>query len=275
MKGPGDETALAEAAEKPPRSAADPRMIERRRDVARAKARRRRRVFLASSAVAFLAIFGLVLIHSPVFGASDVVVSGSLHTSRSAVLSAAQLNGSPPLVDLSSASIARRVEELPYVKKAVVTLSWPSTVRIRIVERTPVAALTANGRRFALVDDTGRVLEVSATVPAGLPEITASGGVPPPGKWLSRSRRELALVAATMPESLVSRVQEVRDTRLGVACDLKGGIVALFGPPTSLRAKFVSLATVLAEGSLSGVALIDLRDPANPVLAPSLSVIDR
>lgn len=244
----------------------DPRIHERRVLVAREKGRRRRRVLAGVLVLAALAGGGLALVHSSLFGARHVEVTGSPHVARSEVVAVAGLAGAPPLVDLSPAAIARRLERLPWVETASVSLSWPTTVRIAVVARTPVAALRAGGG-WAVVDPTGRVLEDVASRPSSLPVVSAGDvPVPPPGGSLPRSVAALARVAAVMPESMVPEVTAVTLGRGGIVLQLADNMRALLGNTSLLRDKFVALKTVLVRADLSGISVIDLQVPSAPVL---------
>ncbi len=244
----------------------DPRIHERRVLVARQLGRRRRRRIVVAAVLVTLGLGGLALVHSSVFGAKNVEVSGDRHTPRAAVLRAAGLIGAPPLVDLDAAAIASRVDRLPWVASATVDISWPSTVSIRLKERVPVAAVQLAAGGFAICDPTGRVLEDVATRPPSLPLVATGGPVGPPGSSLAPAERELALVAADMPESMVRLSRVIVSSSEGAEVLLADGIKALVGSQASLTEKFVSLATVLHHGGLGGVAEIDLRVPSAPVL---------
>lgn len=243
----------------------DPRIQQRRVIVARALGRRRRRLIVAGLALLLLSSVGLVLVHTPLFGARDVEITGSAHASRAVVIGAAGLGGSPPLVDLSATAIRGRLERLPWVARAAVEISFPTTVHIRLYARTPVAAVSEGGGRYALVDPSGRVLSTGAVRPSGLPLIAASP-VPAPGRSLSPRAAELAVVAASMPEKMVHEVEKVAWGSGGITLALTGSLVAVLGDDTELAAKFEALATVLARVDLSGVHEIALQVPSSPVL---------
>lgn len=234
--------------------------------MAREQGRRRRRILLALVVCGALAGSALALLHSSVLGARHVEVSGSAHAPYATVVKVAGLEGAPPLVDLSAERIASRVEQLPWVEHATVAFSWPSTVRIRLTDRTPVAVVSAGAGRFAVADPTGRVLEILTTRPSGLPLIVTGREPPAPGHLLKGAGAILAKVAATMPESMVREVTDLRYASKEVVADLSNGLVAVLGGPSLLRDKFVALATVLAHGNLAGIGTIDLRVPGAPVL---------
>ncbi len=244
----------------------DPRIHERRVLVARQIGRRRRRRLLGLLAVVALVAGGFAVVHSSLLGARHVHVSGARHTARGAIIQAAGLSGAPPLVDVDAAAVARRVERLPWVATARVSIAWPSSVAISITERVPVAALPLPTAGFAICDPTGRVLEDVVTRPPSLPLVMGVARVGPPGSHLPASAAELTAVAGSLPESMVPRTMAIRPSSAGVEVDFSSGLVALIGGTGSLSQKFVALATVLAHGGLSGVGTVDVRVPTAPVL---------
>jgi cell division protein FtsQ len=244
----------------------DPRIQARRVDVARLLGRsRRRRIVVVAVMVAIAGgVFGLL--HSPVLGARHVTVKGAPVLARAEVIAVAGLKDSPPLIDLDAAVIAARVERLPWVAKAAVRISWPSSVSIRLTERTPVADVK-DGSRYAVCDPTGRVIETLGWRTHTLPLVTISGRPGPAGSMLPVQDRQLALVAATMPEALVRKTLEVAlSPTAGIVVVLRDGITVDLGDAGSLIQKFVSLETVLARVPYSGPVEIDLRVAASPLL---------
>ncbi len=252
----------------------DPRIQARRVTVARQAGRSRRRRILAGLAGSALCVLGLALVHSSFLGARHVQVFGAPNIEASTVIAAAGLEGAPPLVDLNPASIASRVERLPWVLSAGVRIAWPSTVAINVTERTPVAAVSVPGASlsYAICDVTGRVLEVVSRRPRSLPVVVLGGrgaGVPGgPGSSLPPQDRAELEVAAAMPESMVAATKGIFPSSDGVLLALQNGPEAIVGDSSSLHEKFVALATVLAHGGLGGTGAIDLRVPSAPVLLP-------
>lgn len=242
-------------------------MQARKVEVARSAGRRRLRVLLAALALATVVVLALVVLHSPLLAARHVTIVGAEHTSAADVLSVTGLDRRPPLVDVSTAADASAIDRLPWVERATVMREWPAGIRIAIVERHPVAEVERAPGEYALVDPTGRVLEDTTVRVAGVALLTGARDVPAPGGALGRREDAAVEAAGALPVSLLARVSSVR---LGpgeqVVLQLTGGRRALLGPPSDLRAKMVSLATVLARVPLSGVVTIDLRVPADPVL---------
>jgi cell division protein FtsQ len=99
--------------------------------------------------VASTAAFGLVV--------NDVLVEGRGETSRDDIFAALSVARGTPMLDVDPAAARERIEELPWVKSAVVERQLPDVVFVRLVERVPLALWQKDGK-LALVDNDGRVL---------------------------------------------------------------------------------------------------------------------
>jgi len=243
-------------------------MIERRVEVARAAGRRRLRVVVIAVVLAVVAgsLFGLA--HSSLISARVVRIVGAVETPRAAILAVSGLGRDPPLVDVNTLADARAIERLPWIKTAKVSVSFPSSVRVVVTERRPIAAVPAGTRRVALLDATGRVLVDVDHRPAGIVLFTGLARPPAPGGSV-RGAAALLAAAAALPTSLLSRIATLRlKPVLGIVADLDPSTQVILGTTAALPAKFVALATVLSDVSLQGIATIDLRAPSDPVLTP-------
>ncbi|MEA3078322.1 MAG: cell division protein FtsQ [Actinomycetota bacterium] len=244
----------------------DPRIRERRVAVKRDEGRRRLRLLMAG--VGALAVGAVVyaVLRSPLLDVDTIRVRGAANTTPAEVATAGGLDRHPQLVDLDSAKVATRIESLPWVQRATVARRWPGTVEVTLLERTPLAAVPGDGG-WAMVDATGRVLEVAAEAPAGMPTITTPVAAPPPGSRVSTSTRGGLLVLQSLPGSLTTRILGIDvDDQGGLQLRLDGAPTVRFGPPTSVRPKLVAVATLLSRTNLRGVTSVDVRVPTAPVL---------
>jgi cell division protein FtsQ len=215
-----------------------------------------------AAAVSALALSGLA-------SARHVTVRGSVHTPDAAVVAAAGLAAAPPLLEVDPGTVAARVERLPWVARADVVRHWPDAVTITVVERVPVALADRHGG-VALVDATGRVLAWPSTAPAGLPILHSSTPAGAPGTVVGPTARAGSAVAAALPPALSGHVVGVSvGTGDTVTLDLGGGVSAALGQPSSLGAKFESLASVLAGVPIQGPAVIDVTVPQEPTVGRS------
>jgi cell division protein FtsQ len=252
-----------------PAAVVHPRVWQRRVAVLRDQGRRRLRWVVAGVVVLVVLCVGLVVLHTPLLALRHATVRGAQHSGPEAVLQAAGLLDHPPLIDVDPASVAARVERLPWVARAVVVRHWPDDVTITVTERSPVGSIARSGGGVAVVDAAGRVLAWQGAAPPG-PVLVAPVVPGPPGTVLADAARPALAVAAALPAALAGRVQQVAVGAGGVVTlDLGGGLRATLGRTDGLRAKLVALASVLAGAQVSGPAVIDVTVPGEPMVGPA------
>jgi cell division protein FtsQ len=209
---------------------------------------------------------GWVALRSPLLDVDRVEVQGASRTPPPDVLHAAHVRRGMAMVDVHEASAVRRLEALPWVARARVRRSWPSTVLISLEERQASAVTSADGSHWDVLDASGRVLEVRDSRPPGLVAIEGVGPAGPPGSTLADAGPALRLVLALSP-ALAARAD--------AAVALQGGEIALrllprgtvrFGRPVDLSAKVRAAETVLAQVDTHDLDTLDVRLPASPVL---------
>lgn len=247
----------------------DARIHRRRVEVRRAEGRRRLRVLLGVTGVLAFGGAGWVANGSALLDVDRVVVVDAVHTAPDEARLASSVRPGEPLSEVDQATVARRVEALPWVQTAVVSRRWPGEVRIRLVERRAVAVAPADDGSSALVDGTGRVLEWVAAPPA---ELAVLAGLPPaglPGSRLAPEGVAVLAVAVALPVELRARTAGVAPAAGGRGeVDLRlspDGMVRL-GVPDDLDRKFAAIRTVLAQVDVRNLAVLDVRRPDSPVL---------
>ena len=144
-------------------SGIDPRIRQRRVAVARHRGRRRLGIVVAGVIVVVVVLGGLGLLHSGLFSAKKVVVTGNHpHISTATILAAAGLAGHPPLISVNTGVVAAKVEKLPWIATARVSRNWPDHITIAVAERVPVASMAGPGTSWSEVDGAGRTVQVDA-----------------------------------------------------------------------------------------------------------------
>jgi len=252
--------------------AVHPRLWQRRVAVLRDHGRRRLRWVVAGVSVLAVLCLGLLVLHTPLLAVRHTTVLGAVHTPEGAVVKAAGLSGHPPLVDVDPGAAARRVEQLPWVARAVVARHWPDAVTVTVTERVPLGAVARSGGGGAEVDAAGHVLAWTTGAPTGLVLVVpvAPG---PPGTVLPAAARPALLVGANLPASVAAHVRRVVMGPGGsVTLDLGGGVTAVLGGTDGLRAKLEALASVLAAAAPRGPAVIDVTVPDQPTVGPPVAV---
>jgi hypothetical protein len=170
----------------------DPRLARRWAEVRRQQGRRRLKILLLIAIPAALVALAAGALYSPLLEVRQVRVSvrGAIPPSQLAVLSGAVPRG--PMIDVNTARIAAQIDAVPNLGGARVVRSWPTTVFVHVVARSPVAVVARAGVHpgqagWSTVDATGRVLANVASPGGGLPRLQGTGPVPAVGGWLEGS----------------------------------------------------------------------------------------
>ncbi len=95
------------------------------------------------------------------FRTDTIAVSGNTVLSRTNLLQAADIQNKADLRQLDIQPIQNRLEELPYVKAALVSRHFPAQIKIRIKERVPICYFNAD--QLYLIDRGGIVLPLPDT----------------------------------------------------------------------------------------------------------------
>lgn len=250
----------------------DPRIRRRRVEVGRDEGRRRLRLLLVGLAVVGLAVGAYGITRSPLLDVDDVVVQGTARVPHAEVVRTAGLSGRTAMVDLDGPTIARRVERLPWVEHAEVTKEWPGRVRIDVVERTPVAAVSVAAppgqpARWVLADVSGQVLDSAPAPAAGLVQVLTTQAPGAPGSSLAPATRAAVALAASFRSPLEGRVGRIVIGANGdLELTLDDRIQVLFGSPGEADRKLVALTTLVDRVDLKTAKSIDVRVPSSPVL---------
>ena len=252
----------------------DPRIRARRVAVQRDEGRRRlRRLF------AVMIVLGVVggawgITRTPVLDVDHVRVAGATRTGEQAVAAAAGIQRGDVLLTAPLGRAARSVAALPWVQTVQVRRAWPGTVKVTVVERTPIAALPTRDHQWVLVDAQARQLAVVKELDKSLVRIDADPIVAQPGTDLRGHTSAALQVAASIPATLRDRVVGLRPAAGGTVdgtVRLRDGHEASlrFGTPAQTAAKWLALLSVLDEADPARptpLAGIDVRVPAAPAL---------
>lgn len=216
----------------------------------------RRTVLIVVAVAVVIAIVATWLVaFSSVFGVRTVRVRGEKDIAAQRILSAAQVTQGTPLVRLDTESIARRVESIDGIYSARVSTSFPSTVVISVVERSPVGVVR-HGGRYVLVDRTGDQYRTVDHAPPHLPVF-----VVPVGTDARTTGGAVATVAAALPASIRARVRSIQALDPGaVTLLLTDGRVVAWGSVARSAEKARILPALLHQDGHQ----FDVTDPSRP-----------
>lgn len=230
--------------------------------------RRRSPVVICIGVLCFVLVLSgatFAALHSRLFSATTVLVTGEHHETVRQIERAAGLLAAPPLLSIDTSTIELHLEAaFPWIATATASVNWPHTVRIHVVERRPVAVVAGKLGSFELVDLTGRRLG-PARPSQSLPRIeyTASTGGPPTARGqVSGAAEPGLLVAATLPTAFAWQVAVIQVSAVGwVALHLDTPITFQLGPASDLLAKYEDIAAVIARTTLHAGDVVDVSVP--------------
>lgn len=223
-----------------------------------ARFRRRRRLALAVllAVLAAAALFGgrAALLHLAKFRVSEIDVQAPADLDPGMLRDASGLRTGLPLLTVDLDTARRRVAAVPQVASVTASRGWPSTVTLRVTERTPVA-LTDSANGPWLVDATGMAYQPAPKPPPALPKLSAgrvAEGDPATGAALS-------VLSALTPELR----QQLRAIEAGGPFDVRlrlaDGRQVLWGAAENSPRKAAVLAVLLTQsGSSYDVSAPDL-----------------
>lgn len=211
-----------------------------------------RAVVLVGAAIASLVAGAIAVSRSSVFHARAIEVSGASHLSSAAVVGRAGVSITSNVPWLDEAEVERRLVSHRWVASADVEAALPWTIRIRVVERTPVA-VALQGPLKVLVSGDGVVLGITDRSP-GLPviELPTLGpleGARPP------VRGATAVLEAMEPGMRAGVRRVVVQADGSVELWLSGRSRVRFGAPVGLARKLHALAQTMRWAEAQGEAI--------------------
>jgi len=228
----------------------------------------RRRILgrLAAALLALPVLGGgwLWLRDSPLVAVERVQVLGAHGPGAHAVEAALQEAGlHMTTLHVDVAALQAAVAPLRVVRAVRVSTGFPHTLRVRVIEQPPVAAMDIDGVRTAVAAD-GAVLG-PALLAHSLPSVPASTG-DRIGAMSVQSEGALAAlsVLGAAPPTLVGWIARVYDGREGLTVAMRNGLLIYFGDASRPHAKWAAAGRVLADPSSAGAYYVDVRLPERP-----------
>ncbi|HEY5857520.1 MAG TPA: FtsQ-type POTRA domain-containing protein [Aldersonia sp.] len=204
--------------------------------------RRHRRRWLWTT-LALLLVVGLTAAawFSPVLSVRKVSVVGTGGVPQEEVLAALDVPQGEPLLQVDTAAAASRVAQIPKVAQARVQRVYPSTVRVTISERVPVAFYDSPEGPHLI--DASAVAFAIESPPPGLPRLT----VPTPATGDPTTTVTLD-VLTTLPPPLRLQLGGIGATSISnIRLTLADGRVVIWGSATDSERKAAIALPLLAQ----------------------------
>jgi cell division protein FtsQ len=227
------------------------------------------RAVTATVAVLAVVLSAGVVLTSAIFDIQRIDVRGNRRLSDAEVVRLSGVETGTNLLLLPLADIRRSLLRSAWIDSADATRSLPSTLVLRVSERTAVAWVRGPGGYLALAGD-GIVVERGTGAPEGLVSLGTARSSLRVGGRMDGLEPQLR-VAASLSPSLRRNVEEAKAVGDEIELSLAGGATVLYGTVDSLRAKNAALASMLryARRNQIEVDYLDVRSPGAPALKPA------
>lgn len=247
----------------------DPRLLERRRNVAEDRAQRN--VGRLLRVLVGVLIVGMLvwLAFSPWLSVSLVRTTGVVSSDANSVLAENDVVAGTPMITLDSKEVEQALERDPWVRSAQVRLDWPDEVVVEIDERVPVLWVQSRGGW------TWRAVDGHAVPGSERPDETGARLLIPDTPDVGLDDSDVVRGAAEFAGALSDQLRAVTTMRLEAGelwSDVSGFQVRL-GRPVEMEAKAQSLIALLAE-DLSAESTLVLVAPKNPAVSTPTTVGD-
>jgi cell division protein FtsQ len=230
--------------------------------------RRVRPALTAAVAVVAVVLSLWVVTTSAFFHVQRIDVRGNRRLSDGEIVRRSGIRLRSNLLAVPLEEVERSLLHSPWIARADASRSFPSTLVLRVRERSPVAWVhDPNG--YAVIASDAIVIDRRAHLPAGLVALGASAVSVPVGGRIRGIRASLT-VASSLTPKLRSGVEEARVVEDEVELLLDGGAKVYYGEPALLRAKNAAIASMLRYAGKHDIeiAYIDVRSPTAPALKP-------
>ncbi|AYG04757.1 FtsQ-type POTRA domain-containing protein [Gryllotalpicola protaetiae] len=226
-----------------------------------ARTRRRRQLQFGIAGFVVLVLGGAVVTaYSPVMALRHIEVVGTHNVAASDVQQALRGELGTPLPLVKSADVRHALDDFRLIESYSTQLEPPSTLVVRITERTPLAVVK-QGSSYEVVDQAGVVLSAGATPQAGLPVVTVPAGQEPQD---SAGFAAAAAVIAALPAAVRTTVTGASATGANnVTLTLAGGKQVVWGDTGQMDLKTADLQALLKGAA--GASVYDVSSPRAPI----------
>lgn len=227
-----------------------------------ARQRRRRRIWLGAGAAIVILVLGtLGAAYSPLFAVERVRVVGATGLDAAAVEAALAGQVGTPLPLVDSSAVKAALVAFPLVESYTLEARPPHELVVRIVERTPVGAISSTAG-YTLVDAAGVALSTTPEAPAGHPLLEVQGGVN------SRAFDAVGTVFRSLPDGIRSQVTQLSATTPSDVSFVLGatGTTVVWGTAAESARKAIVLEATMAKLPPDQVDAYDVSSPGAVVI---------
>ena len=194
-----------------------------------------------------------------------IEVRGRSHTPKPVIIAASELILGEPILTISLPALHERLSTIGWIRTVAVERRMPSTIRVEITERVPMALLqTEDGHR--VIDETGTV--IAGADPSAFGHLTVVAG-----DSAARNAAPILNILRTEPELFAEVWAVTFQSERRWDVHLRSGIRVRL-PETDPRTAWSQLAIIDHSKQITDrdLAVIDMRVPDQMIVEPNIPV---
>ena len=194
-----------------------------------------------------------------------IEVRGRSHTPKPVIIAASELTFGEPILTISLPALHERLSTIGWIRTVAVERRMPSTIRVEITERVPMALLqTEDGHR--VIDETGTV--IAGADPSAFGHLTVVAG-----DSAARNAAPILNILRTEPELFAEVWAVTFQSERRWDVHLRSGIRVRL-PETDPRTAWSQLAIIDHSKQITDrdLAVIDMRVPDQMIVEPNIPV---
>ena len=194
-----------------------------------------------------------------------IEVRGRSHTPKPVIIAASELTLGEPMLTISLPALHERLSTIGWISTVAVERRMPSTIRVEITERVPMALLqTEDGHR--VIDETGTV--IAGADPSAFGHLTVVAG-----DSAARNAAPILNILRTEPELFAEVWAVTYQSERRWDVHLRNGIRVRL-PETDPRTAWSRLAVIDHSKRIidRDLAVIDMRVPDQMIVEPNIPV---
>ena len=189
----------------------------------------------------------------------DVEVTGATSSEEARVRAALDSAGRDmTTLHVREQALRSAVAQFSSVASLQVQSDFPHTLRIHVLEHTPVAVLVSGDQEIAA---SGDGLLLKGVVADGDLPVIRMDGVPAGDRVQNANTKTALTLAATAPVEIRRRIDRLWTGPRGMMLALVDGPDLIFGDASDARDKWLAVTRVLADPSSAGATYLDVRIP--------------
>lgn len=250
----------------------DRRIADRRRTVREAGARKRLRWSIGVLiAVALVGVAGWFVYQSSHLTVRNIVIDGQVRSAAVTTIEQAGVVPGVPTINVDGAGLETDLLRDPWIADARVTVTWPGSVTVEILEHRPVAWVESPSG-WMLASAAGTIIATAPQPDAAHPHITVDGVELALGEDVDRTTLAALAFLRALPPNVAAGASV--GGRLDDMTALVAGHEVVLGYGADMEDKARAVTALLATAQPEG-AVISVVSPERPAVKPRRQVETR